>query len=448
MAAPPTHDTAAVLAVGDELILGQTIDTNSKWLSARLAELGVRVVEHATVPDDEDALAAAMARLARSVPLLIVTGGLGPTADDLTRAALARVMGEPLVEDPELWRQITAFFAARSAAASANNRLQALRPPSAAGLRNPNGTAPGLFAPASGGTACDVFCLPGPPPEMRPMFEGEVLPRLRPTGGRVVRTLALHTFGVGESVIAEKLGPLMDRARNPLVGTTASEGVVSCRLRYEGPGSRADDAMRETERAVRAALGPIVFAGEGESLAASALSLLRAAGQRLVVVESCTGGLLGSLITEVAGSSDVFVGGWITYSNELKRACVGVPGPTLDTRGAVSEETARAMALGALEAESRRVREVGGMAAADHALAITGVAGPGGGTAEKPVGTVWICRASRTGADAPEVDARRFLFTGDRQAIRRRSAMTALAMLRMRLLGAPGVMLLREQPRA
>lgn len=437
MAATRLHDRAALLAVGDELVLGQTLDTNSKWLSARLASLGAPVAEHVTVPDDEAALAGAMERLARSAPLLIVTGGLGPTADDLTRAALARVLGEELVEDAELWRQISGWFASRGVAPSANNRAQARRPPSAIGLTNPRGTAPGLFATTREG--CDVFCLPGPPAEMKPMFEAEVAARLRLAPGRVVRTLALRTFGMGESRIAEKLGALMDRSRNPLVGTTASESVVSCRLRYEGDGAGAARAMEAAERAVRAALGPVVFGAEDETLAGSAIGLLRAAGERLVVVESCTGGLLGAMLTEGAGSSDAFSGGWITYSNEMKNACVRVPEETLRTSGAVSAETARAMALGGLAA---------GPDGAEHALAITGVAGPGGGSAEKPVGTVWICRATRGKGATPEVDCRRFLFTGDRAAIRSKSAMSALAMLRMKLIGAPDAPLLGEQRRA
>lgn len=435
MAEASIHDRAAVLSIGDELVLGQTLDTNSRWISERLTARGVRAVEHVTVPDDLDAHAAALARLAASVPLVVSTGGLGPTADDLSRDALARVMGETLVEDGAAWQQIRSHFVARGVPVSENNRLQALRPASAAALANPHGTAPGLFATIGG--RCDVFCLPGPPNEMKPMFEAEVLSRLRPPAGRVVRTRVLRTFGMGESHIAERLGQLMDRSRNPLVGTTASEGVVSCRIRYEGPDAGADGAVEDSARAVRDALGAIVYGEEDDSLASVIVGLLRERGERLVVVESCTGGLLGAMITEVPGCSDAFLGGWITYANEAKSAHVGVPAETIARHGAVSAEVARAMAAGALLAAGR--------SGPAHALAITGVAGPGGGSDAKPVGTVWICRASTGNGGAADTDARRFLFSGDRAMIRRRSAMTALAMLRLFLIGEGGLQLIRQQ---
>lgn len=441
MEGPAVHRRAAILSVGDELVLGQTLDTNSRWLAARLAESGVPVVEHVTAPDDAERLAGSLRRLASDADLVVVTGGLGPTLDDLTRQALADVLHEALVEDGAMLEQIRSLFARAGIPMSENNRAQAMRPHSAEGLSNHNGSAPGLRAVVrTGPEPADVFCLPGPPGEMRPMFEAHVRPRLRPAGGRVIRTLALHTFGVAEAALAERLGDLMDRRRNPLVGTTASQGVVTCRVRFEGDAREADRAMADTERLVLAAASPFVYGRDEETLAHAALRELERRSERLVVVESCTGGMLGSLLTEVPGSSVAFLGGWITYSNELKESEAGVPGDLLRARGAVSAEVARAMA------ERPLLRDAG--AAAEHALAITGVAGPGGGSAAKPVGTVFIARASRRrGAGAAfDTEVRRFLFVGDRSLVRRRSAQCALAMLRFHLIGANVPTLLREQP--
>jgi len=424
------HVTAAILSMGDELTLGQRLDTNSKWLATRLLELGITTVEHTTVPDEMNAAVGAFVRLASVADVVISTGGLGPTADDLCRAAVASASEDTLVEDLDALNQISALFATRGRSMPAINRVQALRPTRGACLPNTRGTAPGLAARVR---ASEVFCLPGPPGEMTAMFEACVLPRLHPPPGRTVRTRALHCFGIGESDLATRLGPLMDRARNPLVGTTASGGVVSIRVRYEGSGptAEADDAMDGTLRDARDAAAPYCFGEDDSTLAHAALEELRRRGQTLGTVESCTGGLLGAMLTEIPGCSDTFVGGWVTYSNALKTAMVGVEEATLAAHGAVSRETALAMARGGLE-RSR----------ADHALAITGIAGPGGAVPEKPVGTVWIARASR-GA-RPE-EARRFAMGGhDRQSVREWSARSAMMMLILHLRGGAPTKLLRQ----
>jgi len=430
------HTSCIVLSIGDELTLGQSLDTNSRWLSARLLEAGVVTARHVTVPDDAGAIERAVREGAADAPLVISSGGLGPTEDDLTRVALAAALGDELVEDADALRAIGAWYAARGARMPATNRVQALRPRGAACLANAHGTAPGLRARLGG---ADVFCLPGPPREMGPVFEAFVLPALRPAPGRVVRTRTLPTFGYGESRVAELLGDLMRRGRNPLVGTTASVGVVTVRLRYEGGAAEAGTALASAELAVRAALGHAVLTPAGETrertLAEAVLDLLKGRGETLAVAESCTGGLLGAMLTEVPGSSAAFAGGWITYTNAMKHAELGVPDrfvpeePDPRAPGAVSEETARAMALGCRERARYVLRGAPGV---DHALAVTGVAGPEGGTTAKPVGTVWVCRASRDGT----VDARRFLFRGGRDAVRTWSAMSALGMLRLKLLGA------------
>lgn len=424
------HLTAAILAIGDEITLGQTLDTNSRWLADRLMAVGIVTVEHVTVPDDAAATAHAIRRLAAAADLVVSTGGLGPTLDDLTREALAMAMGVTLEEDAVALQQIQSWFARSSRAMPEVNRVQALRPEGAESLENTAGTAPGLAGTVG---EASVFCLPGPPREMREMFERSVAARLRPPGA-AVHTRFLHCFGLGESEMATRLGELMDRERDPLVGTTASGGVVTCRIRSAAGGGVpgvGGDAVAETERLIHERLDPYVFGADGETLAAVVLGLLRARGERLAVVESCTGGLLGQMITEVPGSSDVFVGGWITYTNEMKEREVGVPASLFAPGGpgAVSRECVEAMARGGLQRSG-----------AGHCLAITGVAGPVGGSADKPVGTVWIGRAAPEG-----VESRRFLFTGDRAGIRDWSAKSALAMLRFALIGAGQLRMLREQ---
>ncbi|MFN5944851.1 MAG: CinA family nicotinamide mononucleotide deamidase-related protein [Phycisphaerae bacterium] len=425
------HATAAVVSVGDELTLGQTLDTNSKWISERLVAMGIVPVEHVTVPDDLAAHVAAFKRLAGTVDVIVCSGGLGPTQDDLTRDALAQAMGDTLIEDPIALSQVEAWYTSRGRVMSANNRLQALRPTQGLALQNLHGTAPGLAGRIG---SCDVFCLPGPPKELVPMFEQSVATRLRLPQGRVVRTRVLHTFGIAESDLATRLGDLMKRDANPLVGTTASGGVVSIRMRYEGPLSaiEVDTLLDGVEAKCRDVAGAYIFGGGRDTLASVVVGQLRASGQTLGTVESCTGGLLGAYLTDVPGSSAAFIGGLVTYTNQLKSALAHVDAAHFasDGPGAVSRETARAMALGGLQT-----------LACDHTLAITGIAGPDGGTAEKPVGLVYIARASR-GDD--EVDVRAFKMLGDRQNIREWSAKTALAMLWQKLAGLPGVKMLRE----
>jgi nicotinamide-nucleotide amidase len=437
------HATAAIVSQGDEIVLGQTLDTNSRWIAEQLVDLGVSVVEHVSVPDDLGAITRTITRLAAGVDLVVCTGGLGPTADDLTRDALAHAMGEALVEDPISLEQVRAFFAARKRDMPEINRVQSLRPASARSLPNLCGTAPGLLCTMNGGA--DVFCLPGPPGELRAMFEHQVMGRLRPPGGRTVRTLALHTIGLGESDVATRLGALMARSHMPLVGTTASGAVVSVRLRCEGvmARERADELLAETGTQVRRVLGAHVFAEGGtapDPLPAAVVAKLRSDGRTLGVVESCTAGLLGSMVGGVPGASDVFAGGGIVYHNSLKTSFAGVRGETLAAHGAVSRECAIEMARGGLDA-----------CGVSDCLAITGIAGPGGASPGKPVGTVWIALARRTtGGDTrlngggALVDVRRFAMLGDRTSVQAWSARMALAILWLHLSGAPTTRLLRE----
>ncbi len=433
------HDACAILSIGDELVLGEKLDTNTMWLSALLADVGAPPVEHVTVGDDLDLIASAMRRLAERAPLVICTGGLGPTADDLTREGLARAMGDSLVRDDEALAHIEEMFRKRGRVMNELNRVQTMRPSRAECLRNDVGTAPGLHGHVDrgNGTSADVFCVPGPPREMKPMVEGLIVPRLRLRSQDRVRTKLIRVLGWAESDAAGVLkgsegGDLLARTNDPVVGVTASAGELTFRVRAKGDESQATERLEWAAGRIREAFGALCVGEDDESAAAATLRVLRERDETLAVVESCTGGMLGATLTEVPGSSDVFLGGWITYTNAMKQGEVNVPGATIAEHGAVSEETARAMALGGLF-----------QSAADHALAITGVAGPGGGSDEKPVGTVWIAHAWST-AEGRGVEARLFHFPGDREIVRVRSVRAALAMLNLRVKGEPERALVNE----
>ncbi|MEO1008343.1 MAG: CinA family nicotinamide mononucleotide deamidase-related protein [Planctomycetota bacterium] len=423
----PDAATAAVLAIGDELILGEKLDTNSAWLAARLGELGARVLEHRTLPDDATAIAGTIAELAAEHDVVVCGGGLGPTLDDCTREAMRQAIEvltgapETLVEDPDSLEAIRQWMRDRGSDLMDANRVQALRPTKADALHNDFGTAPGMLVDLEVAAGRRVLAsLPGPPREMQPMFEQEVAPRVAGLGDAPPGQLrVVQVFGLGESPLAAAIEPLMVRSNNPAVGTTASDGLVTCRIRSEGGRGLAgpydaatiDEAMEEAaSRIERAAPGHVV-GRHNRPLAASLLAELSERGATLATAESCTGGMIGAALTAIPGSSAAYAGGWNTYSNAMKRSQLGVPEAMLDEHGAVSEAVARAMASGA-----RRAAE------ADLAVSVTGVAGPDGGTSEKPVGTVWIGVAH--GDDATE--ARRFRFGGGREDVRRRSTQAAL----------------------
>lgn len=421
---------AAILSVGDELTLGQTLDTNSRWIAQRLIECGIVPQAHFTTPDDAIAIRDALRHLAATVDVLVVTGGLGPTADDLTREALAAAFNDTLLIDEIALSQVEAWFIARKRQMSDLNRSQALRPSRGTCLPNLHGTAPGLsLTHAGNGHVATTFCLPGPPNEMKPMFEAQVVPRLHCDPARQVLTRTLHCFGIAESELATRLGTLMDRGHRPLVGTTASAGVISIRIRHEGPmDDAAVVALAAAEMGCRAAAAHSLFGSESDTLPGVTIRLLQERAATLATIESCTGGLLGSMLIDVPGASTVFPGGIIAYSNEQKQSLLGIPAQrfTPGQPGAVSAETAMDMAASGLK-----------LLGTTHSLAITGIAGPGGGTKQKPVGTVWIARASNDGT----CEARSFLMIGDRANIRHWSAMCALAMLRQKMLSLNDVLL-------
>jgi nicotinamide-nucleotide amidase len=433
MSAAVASRAVAILSVGDELVLGQIEDTNASWLARALQAIGRMPGERRTVGDDRAALADALRTLASTHAAVIVSGGLGPTLDDLTREALLDVVapGEELVSDESGVEHLRGWFEKRGRPMPVSNLRQALRPASARLIPNPHGTAPGIAATLASdafsrdGARCHIFCLPGPPNEMKPMFEAFVAPVLR-DDSNIVATAALHSIGLGESTLAERLGDLMERGREPSVGTTASDGIVSIRVRATGARDAARVALEATVDECLKRAGSIVYGRDGEPLAAVVGRMLVERGLTISTAESCTGGLLGAFITEVAGSSAWYMGGAITYANERKTSDLGVAPSTIATHGAVSHETAIEMARGALARFNT-----------DIAIATTGIAGPGGGSDAKPVGTVYVAVALRgTPGDARgEIFSRRFHFPGDRTTIRRRTAHLALACTRFALLG-------------
>jgi len=403
---------AACVAVGSELLGDSRVDTNSLRITAALARIGIRVVEKRVVGDDVRALEAALAELLNRVDVVIVTGGLGPTADDVTRQAVAAAVNRSLVPDPELEARIRerylSFGREMPAIASAMAEVvEGSRP-----LANMTGSAPGLLLEADGRF---LAALPGVPWEMDGMLEQEVIPELaRHTRGGALLQRMLVLGGVVESGVESRIRPLYDRFGREAVTILAAVGVVRLVLSAEGEPAVAAARLDEMEAAFRAVLGDDVAGVDVDGLAPIVVAMMASRGGSIATAESCTGGLLGGEITAVPGSSAVYLGGVVSYSNQVKEAMVGVPHELLVTHGAVSEPVARAMAEG--------VRTRFG---ADWGVGVTGIAGPSGGTQDKPVGLVhWAV------AGPAVVEARHAVFPGDRTAVRRWSVNSALDLLR------------------
>ncbi|GIV08707.1 MAG: putative competence-damage inducible protein [Fimbriimonadales bacterium] len=403
--------TVEIISIGTELLLGQIVDTNAAWLSEQLAQAGVGVYRRSTIGDNLPRIIQALQEALTRADGVITIGGLGPTDDDLTREAIAAVLDEPLVLDEAEAERLKAFFAARGRQATDRQLRQAMRPSLAQPLPNPNGTAPGLYTEWQGKP---IFALPGPPNEFKPMANDHVLPRLAErTGGRVIRSRVLRLCGIGESDAEAQLGDLI-QSENPTLAPLAKLGEVHFRItaRADSP-EIAEQQIATIEREVRARLGAYIFGVNETTLEHAVVQQLREAGQSLVIAESCTGGLLGHRITSVSGSSEVFLGGIVSYSNALKETLLGVPRATLETHGAVSEPTARAMAEGVRQ-------RLGGW----WGVGITGIAGPTGGTPEKPVGLVYI------GVSDPSATiVRSQVFAGDRETVKYRATQYALWLL-------------------
>ena len=411
-----------IVSIGDELVTGQTVDTNTAWLAQRVRSAGGEVRSHLTVGDDLDQIADAIQLAWSRAPGVVMTGGLGPTPDDLTRAAVARVLGVEMVEDAEAVAHIEAMFARWQRVMPLTNRVQALVPAGCSAIANPCGTAPGLWYQHGERW---LAALPGVPREMRAMFEASVQPHVEAMAkGRVCRSVCVRTFGWPESKIAEALGEMMARDRQPRVGTTAAGAQIGVRiLAVGGDAEEAEAALAGDVAEVQCRLGEIIYGQDDETLAtAVAKLLLRADGSARATVataESCTGGLVAKRLTDVPGSSAYFLRGYVTYANAAKIEQLGVPAEVIDAHGAVSEPVARAMAEGC-----RR------MAGTDYALASTGIAGPGGGTADKPVGLVYIALAGAGGTQARRLLLGEHLTRGE---VRDRAAKCALDLLRLEL---------------
>lgn len=407
-----------LITIGDELLLGLTIDTNAAWLARELGTIGVHVPWRTTVGDIAGDIAAAVRQSLDRSGAAITTGGLGPTADDLTKPAIAEVFGRSMHFDEELWEGLKRIWRERGRPGELPeaNKQQVMIPDGATILRNRHGTAPGIWLEDERGRW--IAMLPGIPREMRGLASDEVLPRIRARmsdAQTTLRSLTVRTTGIAESQLPALLGEYAVEIDGMRVSYQPSPSGVDIRLTISGVmPAEAEDRLRRAGDIVRQRIGDRVYGADGEDMAAVALQICRTRGWRVAVAESCTGGLLGERLTNIPGASDTFLGGVIAYDNAVKEGLLGVPRAELVAHGAVSESVAAAMAAGARKSTGA---EVG--------LAITGIAGPDGGTPEKPVGTVWVAVDTPLGA---KTYGGRLI--GDRSEIRYRATQSVLDLLR------------------
>ena len=408
---------AEIVSVGTELLLGQIVDTNAAYVARVLSDLGISVYRRVTVGDNMERLLAALRDALENSDIVITIGGLGPTMDDITRDGLAAALGDTLQFDENIAEKLREFFRIRNYPLLESNLRQAMVPTQGRALANPNGTAPGLLFEVGGKIA---FALPGPPNEFIPLVDNEIAPYIRLKTGNVgtIRSLVLRVAGVGESMVEEKIKDLMQDA-NPTVAPYAKVGEVHLRVTAKADTAEAADKLiAERAALVRARLGNAIYAENDDPIEKAVVLALRERGQTVGTAESCTGGLVAQRITEIAGSSAVFAGGVVAYSNAAKTDLVSVPAELIERVGAVSAEVAQALAEGA------RARF-----GTTYGIGVTGIAGPDGGTAEKPVGLVYIAVAYPGGCDVEKSN-----FIGSRAIVRTRSAQTALNLLRLRIL--------------
>lgn len=413
---------AAILCIGTELTRGELVNGNAAWLSEQLTLMGFDVVEHGVLPDDLSLLSEWLKRQASRFSVLVCTGGLGPTGDDLTAEAAALALGVPLREDPKVVAHIERLWAARGRAMPDSNRKQGARPEGAALLHNQKGTAPGFHMRLD---SCDCFFLPGVPFEMRDMFRGRVAPQIRPLVEATAYQVHLRTFGMTESGVAERLSAL--ESAHPEVTVAYRASFPEIELKVLARGASAGESKRSASAVanqIRELLGDVVYGNLHDTFAGAVGRALRTREHTIAVAESCTGGLASSMLTSVPGSSDYFLLGAVTYANESKARLLGVSDELLRAHGAVSAEVVSAMADGVRRA-----------AQSDLAISISGVAGPGGGTEEKPVGTVWFGVSER---DRPTYTGKQW-FPGERKRVQVLSAYWALrlAWLRAKNLNLP-----------
>ena len=417
--------TAELISVGTEILLGNIINTNAAYLSEKMAWLGISVYFQTTVGDNEERLSMALDSALSRSDIVILSGGLGPTADDITKETAAKVLGLSLYEDAAVKAAIKGYFKKRMIDnITDNNWKQALVPVGAEILFNPNGTAPGLILKSKDGEKT-VILLPGPPGELKPLFEEQVIPYLEKMTDCVIYSQTIKTFGLGESMLEDAIKDLMENQTNPTIAPYAKTGEVHLRVTAKAADRQeAKKLLQPVCDEIRKRFDKNIYSmDEDETLEESIVKLLKHHELKLVTAESCTGGLLAGRIVSVPGVSDVFGRGFITYSDKAKRKLLDVNKDTLKEYGAVSRQTAREMAIGAAIAGH-----------ADVAVSVTGIAGPDGGTEEKPVGLVYIgCHINEKNY------VKEFVFCGNRQKIRESSVANALGLLRQCIVENYGV---------
>lgn len=409
--------SAEIIAVGSELLTPVKMDTNSLWLTGKLYEIGIEVMLKTIVGDDEARLEEVIKDALKRSDVVITTGGLGPTEDDVTRPVAARAVGRELIYHDEIEEILRERFRQWGREMPEINKRQAYVIDGADVLPNPNGSAVGMYLRENGKT---LVVLPGPPRENQPMFENHVFGKLKELAGEVhVRRRLLRVSGMGESAVDELIAPIYTAYDTVQTSTLFNRTEIEVHLAARADSDAdADKLLDEISEKMAAVLGPALFASDGEQMEEVIGRLLTERGETLSVAESCTGGLIGMRLTEVPGSSAYFIEGAVTYSNDAKIRTLDVPREILDEHGAVSAETAEAMASG------MRLR-----AGTDHAISVTGVAGPDGGSERKPVGTVFIGYSTKK-----LTKSIKFLFPGDRNLIRWRASQTALDYLRRQIL--------------
>jgi nicotinamide-nucleotide amidase len=410
--------SAEILTIGTEILLGDLLDTNAAWISGRLAALGVSIYRHTTVGDNKKRITAALKEAVSRADLVITTGGLGPTSDDLTNACLGEAAGREMVEYPEARRHVDEMFKRFGRTPTQSNYKQALFPEGSELIPNPAGTAMGAMLELDGAL---VATFPGVPGEMKGMFEETLEPLIKERSEGSILSRTLWFTGIGESALAEKVQDLLD-ASDPTVAPLAGQGKVRLRITTRaGTTEEAEEKIAPVADEILSRLGDYYFGEDDETLESAIGKLLTGRGETLALAESCTGGLLAKRLTDRAGSSAFFTEGLVTYSNEAKERLLGVPHELLVQHGAVSEPVAKAMAEG--------VRKTAGT---DYGLSVTGVAGPDGGTEEKPVGLVFVGISDAEGTVAERLDLS--AWRRSREAIRERSANRAFDLLRHRIL--------------
>ena len=406
---------AEIIATGTELLLGQTVNTNARFLSEKLAQMGIDVYWHTVVGDNAVRLEAALRLALSRSDIIITSGGLGPTMDDLTKETVAKVLQLPLEVNAKWERRLINMFASRGSKMTQNNYKQALLPRGAKLITNDYGTAPGIWLEHRDKI---IVLLPGPPRELEPMFIEKIMPLL-PSSGSSLVSRTLKVVGLGESSVEEKLAEIIAAQTNPTIAPLAILGEVHLRLTAKARSkTECQELLDETEAKLTARLGNAIYARDEQTMGSVVAELLSKNKLSLALAESCTGGYLAHTLTNIPGSSSFFSAGLVTYSNEAKSKLLGIPLQFIEEHDAVSAEVGRAMAS--------QVREV---AESDLGLGITGIAGPTGGTADKPVGLVYIALATPT-----TVTCQRFNFFGKRENIKERAVMSALNMLRLYLI--------------